>query len=83
MRAGAARLGSVQPESPSDYLGMERCAECRGLENELGALRVELALRKTRGLRKSDEYLSKLVLNRRNELYWHACHSTSADRHSA
>ena len=62
---------------------MERCGECRGIENELGALRAELALRKTRGLRKSDEYLSKLILNRRTELYWHVCHPASEDRRTA
>jgi hypothetical protein len=62
---------------------MERCADCQGIENELVALRAEIALRKTRGFGESDKYLLRLILNRQNELYWHVCDSTSEDRRTA
>jgi hypothetical protein len=62
---------------------MERCAECRSLENDLVALRAEVALRKTRGFGEADKYLLKLILKRRNELYWHICRSESERRRTA
>ena len=82
MRQGlVARLS--EPRPPSDHPCMKSSAECRGIENELVALRAESALRKTRGFGESDKYLLRLIQTRRNELYWHVCDSASEDRRTA
>ncbi|MDA0256901.1 MAG: hypothetical protein O3C25_04070 [Chloroflexi bacterium] len=61
---------------------MERCAECRSLEHELTALRTELALRKERGLGKSDMDLLQLILDAQSTVYWHVCEA-AAERRTA
>ncbi len=83
MGQGLGRAALCEPRSPSDHPCMERCAECRGLEDELVTLRAELVLRKTRGLGKSDMDFLQLILNRQTELYLHVCHAESEGRRTA
>jgi hypothetical protein len=76
------RRGSV-PAWLAVRLFRHGTARCRALEDELTASRVELTLRKTQWLGKSDLDLLMLIVNRQSEPYWHVCRSESERRRTA